>query len=181
MNKICISCCVVVMFFLLSSARAAQTHDEFIKNLSSLCGTRFEGQMTFPTEGQDSFKGKLLVAEFARCSELEVAIPFAVGEDTSRTWLVSAIEGGLQLKHDHRHADGTPDKISLYGGRTLTDGSATQQSFAADEHTKKLIPEASSNVWTLSLSKDMSTLTYYLERHQKPRFRAVLTRVSSER
>lgn len=177
MNKIVIRWCGFSLCCCFSTASLAQTFDAFMQNLNSLCGARFEGEMTFPNEGQDSFEGKLLVAEFADCSDIEMAIPFAVGEDTSRTWLVSAVDGGLQLKHDHRHADGTPDEISMYGGRTAESGSANQQSFAADEYTKRLIPEASTNVWSLSLNDDKTTLTYHLERHQKPRFTAILKRV----
>jgi hypothetical protein len=26
------------------------------------------------------------------------------------------MEEGLQLKHDHRHEDGTPDEVTMYGG-----------------------------------------------------------------
>lgn len=150
----------------------------FFNTLNSLCGQRFEGLMTFPLEGQDSFSGKLLVAEFASCSEEHVNIPFAVGEDHSRTWIVSKLANGLQLKHDHRHDDGSPDEINLYGGSTKDHGTSLSQSFLADTHTATIIPEASTNVWTISFSEDNSELTYHLERHQKDRFTAVLKRVT---
>ena len=40
-----------------------------------------------------------------------------VGEDRSRTWIVSVLsDGRLRLKHDHRHEDGEPDAITMYGG-----------------------------------------------------------------
>lgn len=152
----------------------------YFAKLGSLCGERYEGEMTFPTEGQDSFAGKLLVAEFASCESSEIRVPFAVGEDHSRTWIFSKLEGGLQLKHDHRHEDGTPDEINMYGGMTADSGTELSQSFAADAHTKSLIPEAATNVWTVSLSADASQLTYHLERHAAPRFTAVLTRVVAE-
>ncbi len=54
------------------------------------------------------------------------------------------------------------------------------QSFPADAHTAQLIPDASTNEWFLSLSEDGKHLTYYLERHSKPRFKAVLDRVEPE-
>ncbi|MEM7360754.1 MAG: hypothetical protein AAF431_16810 [Pseudomonadota bacterium] len=158
-----------------SSEASAQA--SYFATLGSLCGQRFEGEMTFPTEGQDSFAGKLLVAEFASCDDTEVRVPFAVGEDRSRTWIFSKLKSGLQLKHDHRHEDGTPDDINMYGGMTAQEGTALSQSFAADEHTATIIPEASTNVWTVSLNEDATVLTYYLERHAAPRFKAVLKRV----
>lgn len=147
---------------------------EFFNQLSSLCGERFEGRMTFPTEGQDSFAGKLLVATVKSCTETEIRIPFHVGENRSRTWIITSTPNGLQLKHDHRHEDGTPDEINMYGGLTIDTGSKLSQSFAADTHTAKIIPAASTNVWSLTLSKDKQMLTYHLERHNAPRFTAEL-------
>lgn len=149
----------------------------FWSKLGSLCGARFEGESVLPRDPGDSFAGKKLVATLATCGESEIRVPFAVGEDRSRTWLISRTPNGLQLKHDHRHADGTPDKITMYGGLARAGGSAEQQAFAADAHTAKLIPEAATNVWMLTLSADGQSLTYYLERHDKPRFKAVLQRV----
>ena len=61
----------------------------------------------------------------------------------------------------------------MYGGWATADGGARSQSFAADEHTRGLIPEAATNVWQLRLSVD-GDLTYYLERHSEPRFEATL-------
>lgn len=154
-----------------TDARAA-----FFDGLAGLCGARFEGAMTFPAESTGDFAGKLLVATIGPCGADEIRVPFVVGENRSRTWLFQRIDGGLQLKHDHRHEDGTPDAVTMYGGMASQTGSATRQSFAADAYTAALIPDAATNVWTVSLSDDNRTLTYHLERHGKPRFTAVLTR-----
>jgi len=151
----------------------------FFDRLSALCGSVFEGYSTFPTDPDHSFAGKLLVANVATCAENEVRIPFAVGEDRSRTWIVSWSSHGLLLEHDHRHADGTPDEITLYGGWATVDGTALEQSFAAHERTEALIPEAATNVWTITLAADGTALTYYLERHEEPRFEATLSRRST--
>jgi hypothetical protein len=155
----------------------AQEHNSqlaFFDVLSSLCGQRFEGAMTFPTEGQDDFAGKLLVAKIESCTETEIRVPFDVGEDHSRTWIVSKTEQGLQLKHDHRHADGTPDEVNMYGGLAVDKGSKLSQAFAADTHTAKIIPAASTNVWNLTLNSDRTSMTYHLTRHDAPRFTAKL-------
>lgn len=151
--------------------------DTFFDALRALCGARFEGQMSFPAEGRDDFAGKRLVAEFARCSGEEVRVPFAVGEDRSRTWVFTRSGSELRLKHDHRHADGSPDPVTDYGGAASTSGSERQQAFVADAFTARLLPEAASNVWTITLSADARTLRYHLERHAQPRFTAVLQRV----
>lgn len=163
-----------------NAALADDASNAFFHSLERLCGARFEGAMTFPSTGQDDFAGKLLVAEFNSCTTSEIRIAFAVGDDTSRTWIISRTAGGLQLQHDHRHPDGTEDAISMYGGEALPDGTASEQSFAADAHTKQLIPAAATNVWTLRLGKDDQTLVYDLQRDGKPRFTAELKRVDSE-
>jgi len=167
------ACCALM-------AAADEAQETFMQHLNSLCGARFEGEMTFPKDGQDSFRGELLVAEFRHCTDRKVTIPFMVGDDKSRTWIITIVEQGLELKHDHRHKDGTPDELTLYGGVTVAPGTGNTQSFFADVYTQAMIPEAASNVWSLTLSDDSATLTYHLERHQKPRFTAVLKRVERQ-
>ena len=156
-------------------ATSSVGNDAFFSNLSRLCGQTFVGEMTFPTEGQDSFRGKRLLATVAQCSDTTISIPFQVGSDQSRTWVISKTKQGLLLKHDHRHNDGTADEITNYGGYAESQGTALSQAFAADEFTQNLIPEAATNVWAITLSADGETLRYHLERHQKARFTAVLT------
>lgn len=171
---------LLVLAVSVTSAGAGQdARMEFFASLKGLCGARYEGAMTCPVDGRDDFAGKLLVATVTSCSDDEIRVPFLVGEDRSRTWIFSRTAGGLQLKHDHRHADGTPDAVTMYGGMASASGTPLVQSFAADEHTAKLIPAAATNVWTVSLSADRETLTYHLERDGKPRFTAVLKRVKS--
>jgi len=151
----------------------------FFERVGALCAARFEGQATFPEDPGDAFRGKLLVAVVETCGERVIRIPFHVGEDRSRTWILTRVEGGLELKHDHRHPDGTPDEVTMYGGTSSRPGTGLSQSFPADEQTAALIPEARTNEWSLTLSEDGGELTYYLERHGEPRFRAVLQRVES--
>lgn len=154
-----------------------EARDQFFNALKNLCGARFEGAMTFPADARHDFAGKRLVATIASCSDSEIRVPFLVGEDRSRTWVVSRTGGGLQFKHDHRHADGTPDSVTMYGGMASATGTPLAQSFPADAHTAALIPAAATNVWTVSLAADGSSLTYHLERDARPRFTAILSRV----
>jgi hypothetical protein len=151
--------------------------DAFFHRIKSVCGARFEGQSTFPADPGDSFSGKKLVATISSCDAQQIHIPFVVGKDRSRTWILTRTPESLQLKHDHRHADGNPDQLTNYGGSTQSPGTELSQSFPADAYTAELIPEAASNEWFISLSADGTELIYYLERHSKPRFKAVLFRV----
>jgi len=159
----------------LAHARA-DSSDAFFANLAALCGATFEGASVFPRDPGDAFAGKKLIAHVAKCTANEVRVPFVVGEDRSRTWIFTRSAGGLELKHDHRHADGTPDEQTMYGGMASASGTPHSQAFHADAYTAKLIPAASTNVWTVTLSPDGKTLTYFLERDAKPRFKAELTR-----
>ena len=156
------------------SAEQSEAQQSFFERISGLCDTRFSGQSSFPEDPGDAWRHKQLVAHIETCGANEIRIPFSVGEDRSRTWILSRVEGGLQLKHDHRHIDGTPDKVTMYGGVTRNQGSPLAQSFPADGYTAELIPDAATNEWFLSLSEDGTELSYYLERHGQPRFRAVL-------
>ena len=149
----------------------------FFERIHTLCGARFEGKSVFPEDPGDAFRDQTLVAIVEDCGERVIRIPFQVGSDHSRTWVLTRTVDGLQLKHDHRHADGRPDEVTLYGGTANSPGSELSQSFPADTYTAELIPDAATNEWFLSLSADSATMTYYLERHNKARFKAILKRV----
>ena len=168
---------VAVVLFASCTGAVADPQTMFFERIRSMCGARFEGQSIFPDDPQDSFYGLPLVAVVQSCEEREIRIPFHVGDDTSRTWVLRRVAGGLELKHDHRHADGTPDEITLYGGTTAESGTGLAQSFPADEYTAALIPDAATNEWFLTLSDEGRALTYYLERHGAPRFKATLHRI----
>ena len=85
------------------------------------------------------------------CSDAEIRIPFHVGDDRSRTWVITRTPDGLRLKHDHRLADGSEDEVTQYGGDTRDTGTVEWQEFAADSHTAQLIPAAVTNVWTVEV------------------------------
>lgn len=144
-----------------------------MKNLSAFCGNHYSGKVVFPEGDKDPFKGEPLKIHVASCTETEIRIPFQVGKDKSRTWVLTLDEKGLLLKHDHRHEEGTPDSITMYGGYARPAGTAFTQSFPADAHTASLIPAASTNEWTLRLSDDKKTLSYILLRNGELRFQAV--------
>jgi hypothetical protein len=160
------------------AAGKADARADFFARLTAMCGATFEGASVFPRDAGDAFAGKKLVAHVATCTANEVRVPFIVGADRSRTWIFTKSSAGLELKHDHRHADGTPDEQTMYGGMANDKGSASAQSFEADAYTAKLIPAASTNVWTLTLAPDGMAMSYHLARDGKPRFKAELARTN---
>lgn len=111
--------------------------------------------------------GKRLVMHIRECGPSEIRIPFHVGDDRSRTWVLTRTPTGLRLKHDHRHEDGKPDSITMYGGDTRGEGESNRQAFPADDHTIALNPLYRTNVWTMVI--DPARFTYDLVRVGTPR------------
>ena len=130
---------------------AADPQDGFWASLQSLCGEAFAGTVVESVPPDPSFEGQQLVMHVRQCEEDVVRVPFHVGDDRSRTWVISRTPNGLRLKHDHRHEDGTEDEVTQYGGDTAGPGSTERQEFSADAHTAALVPAAASNVWTLDI------------------------------
>ena len=151
----------IVCFSLYGMAQENDTSNAFWNTLQSHCGMAYQGMLEIPEE-DEAFGGKKLVMHLRSCSENEIKIPFYVGDDKSRTWILTLNEGIISLKHDHRHKDGTMDAVNLYGGTASNQGKATIQFFPADPHTQALIPAAATNVWWITL--DETTFTYNLRR-----------------
>ena len=157
----------------ISDSLQLETQKAFFNNLRRMCGKQFEGETNFPQNADHPMVGKKLVMSVRTCTDKEIRIPFQVGEDKSRTWILTLGAQGLVLKHDHRHPDGTPDQITMYGGAAAINGTAYLQRFPADPFTTKLIPEAATNVWTLQIIPEKQEFMYYLERNNQPRYRAL--------
>ena len=92
--------------------------DAFLAGLSSRCGQAYAGvvETDVPETADSTFAGKPLVMHVRECGRDVVRVPFHVGDDRSRTWVFTRTSPGLRLKHDHRHADGSPDALTMYGG-----------------------------------------------------------------
>lgn len=141
---------------LVAPAAAFDEADALFGKLKALCGQAFEGRVVTKDDRDTDMASKRLVMHVRECDGDKIAVPFHVGEDRSRTWRITRTETGLRLKHDHRHKDGTPDAVTMYGGDTLTPGTETRQDFPADEETKAVFRanklEASlTNVWSIEV------------------------------
>jgi hypothetical protein len=121
----------------------------FWESVQDLCGQAFEGRVVESVPPDETFEGQRIVMHVRTCEPGVIRIPFFVGEDRSRTWVLTTTSVGLKLKHDHRHEDGTEDDVTQYGGDSEGRGLATSQDFPADDYTAELVPTAASNVWTL--------------------------------
>ena len=150
-------------------------HDQFMINLSKLCGQAFEGKIISDDAADDDWRKERMVMHVRDCSDTEIKIPLHVGENRSRTWIISETKNGLRLKHDHRHEDGHPDAVTMYGGDTDAKGLPFTQSFPVDQFSKDMfmregLSVSVTNVWTISIVADQS-FTYQLSRENRD-FRA---------
>lgn len=141
-------------------AETSAPQDAFFEQLSTLCGQAFAGELVSTDEADADFAGLDMVMHVRECSDTEIRIPFFVGDDRSRTWVITRTDDGLRLKHDHRHEDGSKDDVTEYGGDTAVKGSATSQAFPADEFTKTMfiaqdIPASTANTWSVDVDADM--------------------------
>lgn len=133
------------------ASQPAETQVAFWTALQELCGQAFEGKVVEGSPNDTVFTTNTLVMHVRECTEGEIKVPFHVGEDRSRTWVLTLTDTGLRLKHDHRLEDGSEDEVTQYGGDTAEPGTAERQEFPADEFTASLIPAAATNVWTVEV------------------------------
>ena len=162
------------IFLLLSTATAtfAQTDSPnvtFWKELQKLCGKAFTGTLAAAPADDTTFKDKALVMHVRSCEADRIRIPFMVGDDRSRTWILTHKANRIELRHDHRHADGKPDKVTMYGGWTTSVGMPTRQTFPADEQTVNVIAAAAPNVWWIDVTPG-ETFSYNLRRMGSERY-----------
>jgi len=150
------------------ASAAPRPADVFFERLRALCGQSFDGRLASPpTPADAAFEGPITVS-VRDCTAGQVRMPVAVGADRSRTWVVTRTADGLSLKHDHRHADGTEDVVSQYGGATAEPGTASRQDFPVDAFSKALFERENlsaslTNVWALEIEPGVN-LAYELNR-----------------
>ena len=145
--------------------------DAFLARLSAHCGKAYAGKVVTTDAADADFAGKALVMHVRECRPGEVRIPFHVGSDRSRTWVVTRTAAGLRLKHDHRHEDGSADALTNYGGDTAMPGTAVRQEFPADGESKAMFTAggrsvSNANVWAIDVGDAL--FAYELRRPPGP-------------
>lgn len=153
----------VVLAFSVFSGYSQQINerDAFLNRVRSLCCKSFEGVVT-AGRGNDDFSKNRLVMHVRSCDENKIRIPFFVGNDRSRTWILTSENERIQLKHDHRHEDGSEDLVTQYGGITPNQGCDSIQMFPADDYTRNQYPHTANNVWWITIND--KEFTYNLRR-----------------
>lgn len=163
-----------------ATSRADSTmhpQDAFMARLGRYCGQAFAGRIVAnePAQPDDPFAGQALVMHVRQCSDSELKIPFHVGADRSRTWVLTRTVGGLRLKHDHRHEDGSEDAVTQYGGDTVNPGMPWRQEFPVDAYSVQMferegLAASVQNTWALEVTPD-GRFVYELSRPSGRLFR----------
>lgn len=151
----------------LSACGAQEEAPDLFDRLSAHCGQAYEGRVVSADPRDADWASRTLVMHVRECSGSEIRIPLHVGEDRSRTWVISRTEDGLRLKHDHRHEDGSEDVLTQYGGDTLDGPTTDRAEFPADAFSRDLferegIAASMDNVWSVTLTD--TRFTYALDR-----------------
>ncbi len=144
---------------------AAQT--AFMDAFAPYCGQAFSATIVQDNQPSPMWDHPLVV-HVRDCTDNVVRMPLHVGEDRSRTWVLTQHADHIDFQHYHLQPDGTPDAVSPYGGQTAEDGSANKQAFPVDEASKALFVEngldvSVTNTWTIEFV-DENTMSYKLSR-----------------
>lgn len=136
--------------------------DIYFERLSILCGKAYPGKLVSDQEADADMMGQPMIMHVATCDQNEIQIPFHIGQadgtwNRSRTWIITRTEGGLRLKHRHRHEDGSLDDVSNYGGDTAAEGTNERQQFPVDDESIALFKTADldqsvTNIWAIEIS-----------------------------
>jgi hypothetical protein len=163
-----IGCCLLVAA-VSATAQQENPNTTFWNGLQRLCDKAFAGTVAAAPADDTTFKDKALVMHVRSCEKNRIRIPFMVGDDRSRTWVLTRKADRIELRHDHRHEDGKSDKVTMYGGWTTSLGTATRQMFPADQQTVNVVPAAATNVWWIDLTPGES-FGYSLRRMGSERY-----------
>ncbi len=148
----------------------------FFDRIATLCGQSFTGSVLIDrpeSAGPNAFRGQPLTMHVRECSDQEIRIPFHVGADRSRTWILTRSGDGLRLKHDHRLEDGSDDPVTMYGGDTANADSAGRQEFPADEFSRQMFTRegmtvSNTNIWAIEI-EPAHNFVYELSRTDQDR------------
>jgi len=126
---------VVAMTAAPLAAQAVSPREIFWARLQALCTSSAAGRLVSAPPGDTQIDPTArLVVHFWECSDTELRFPLHVAENRSRTWVFIKHAHKLELRHDHRHEDGSEDRTTWYGAETLDAGSATSQEFVTERN-----------------------------------------------
>ena len=85
----------LILFPFCLTAQETPNSILFWDSLQSHCGKAYEGEIIAGGKAGDGFVGEKLVMHFRSCEKNTIRIPFFVGKDKSRTWVLTKNEKNL--------------------------------------------------------------------------------------
>lgn len=179
MNKFILSSAALLTTILSACSPEPQIpqspQDSFFTELSKHCGKSYAGNLVSDDRLDKAMAGRPMAIRFTACTDTQLRVPFHIERspgvwDRSRTWVISRTDSGLRLKHDHRHEDGSADKVTQYGGDTIEAGTAQLQAFPVDQESIKMFSEnglttSSTNIWSVGITGgEQAQFSYQMER-----------------
>jgi hypothetical protein len=155
-----------------AGATVTDAQQEWWDRIQALCGQAFSARMSqYDTELVAGWLDRDVIMHVRECGPDEIRIPLHVGENRSRTWVLTRTGTGIRLKHDHRYPDGTEETMSQYGGHTVDEGTAYRQEFPAGNFSRALFEEQGhlpglDNVWAMEVHPG-ERFSYSLTRHNR--------------
>lgn len=170
LTALCLLAMPVIATQAAPQSMLTQQQQSFFAQIADHCGHAFAGKVVSGDSADSAFSGKSLIMHVRECSDTELKIPFHVGDDHSRTWVITKTAQGLRLKHDHRHQDGSEDAVTMYGGDTVDEGTTQKQSFPIDKDSidnfiKNGLTQSVTNVWHMAITP--TTFSYQLKRENR--------------
>lgn len=134
---------------------AMSAQDQFWAAMQRQCGRAYPGRLVLEPPGDDMLTGtEELVVHWRECADSQMRVPFHIeieadgSWDRSRTWVYMRHAGSLELRHDHRHEDGSEHERNWYGASTLAEGGTGWQEFVLTERTA---PDGSRLGWRIEI------------------------------
>lgn len=149
-----------------SSVKAiASNQESFFDAIKSHCGKAFSGSVE-DSSNSTAYNGKKFVLHIRDCSNTQIKMPLHIDDNSSRILILTKSGESIKLEHDHRHPDGSPDALTLYGGYSV-DSTAKVANFPESSEsiaiTKAHAPNRTyPSLWSIILSAE--DITYQVVR-----------------
>ena len=140
--------------------------DKFFDSVKAQCGNAFSGKVE-DSSNSTAYNGRKFMLHIRDCSDTQIKMPLHIDDNSSRILVLTKSDGSIKLQHDHRHADGSSDALTLYGGYSSADSTANVQNFPESAEsiaiTKAQAPTRTyPSVWSIILSSE--DITYQVVR-----------------
>ena len=156
-----------VASFMGTSVKAAESNqDKFFDSINAHCGNAFSGSVE-DSSNSTAYNGRKFVLHIRDCSDTQIKMPLHIDDNSSRILVLTKSDGSIKLQHDHRHADGSSDALTLYGGYSSADTTDNVTNFPESAEsiaiTKAYAPTRTyPSVWSIILSSE--DITYQVVR-----------------